>query len=63
MISCTGRGAGLYGRPGHDTQAFQKVLPDVPLAGFFGAGEIGPVGATTYVHGYTTALGVFQRRG
>jgi small ligand-binding sensory domain FIST len=65
MFSCIGRGAGLYGRPDHDTLAFQQHLGDVPLGGFFGNGEIGPValgsrGPATYVHGYTSAFGVFR---
>jgi small ligand-binding sensory domain FIST len=60
LFSCVGRGAGLYGRPGHDTAAFRRHLDDVPLAGFFGNGEIGPIGGTTYVHGYTSAFGVFR---
>jgi small ligand-binding sensory domain FIST len=60
MFSCVGRGAGLYGRPDHDTLAFQRHLGDVPLGGFFGNGEIGPIGPATYVHGYTSAFGVFR---
>jgi small ligand-binding sensory domain FIST len=65
MFSCVGRGAGLYGRPDHDTLAFQQHLGDVPLGGFFGNGEIGPVALgsrapSTYVHGYTSAFGVFR---
>jgi small ligand-binding sensory domain FIST len=65
LFSCTGRGAGLYGRPDHDTLAFQRHLGDAPLGGFFGNGEIGPVamgarGPSTYVHGYTSAFGVFR---
>lgn len=32
----------------------------VPLAGFFAAGEIGPVGGRTAVHGYTASLALFR---
>jgi small ligand-binding sensory domain FIST len=65
MFSCVGRGAGLYGLPDHDTLAFQQHVGDAPLGGFFGNGEIGPVamgsrGPATYVHGYTSAFGVFR---
>jgi small ligand-binding sensory domain FIST len=60
MFSCVGRGLGLYGQPDHDTGAFQRHVANVPLAGFFGNGEIGPIGGTTYVHGYTSAFGVFM---
>jgi small ligand-binding sensory domain FIST len=66
LFSCVGRGAGLYGRPDHDTTAFARHVGDVPLAGLFANGEIGPLdvaqGGTTYVHGYTSAFGVFRPR-
>jgi small ligand-binding sensory domain FIST len=62
LFSCLGRGTGLYGRPDHDTHAFQSRLGDVPLAGFFANGEIGPIGGATYVHGYTSSFGVFRPR-
>lgn len=31
-----------------------------PLAGFFGAGEIGPVGVDSHVHGFTACLALFR---
>jgi small ligand-binding sensory domain FIST len=34
--------------------------PPLPLAGFFAAGEIGPVGHSSYVHGHTACLAVFR---
>ncbi len=60
MFSCTGRGQGLYGEPDHDAAAFRRHLGDVPLGGFFCNGEIGQVGGTTFLHGYTSAFGVFR---
>jgi len=62
LFSCLGRGLHLYGRPNHDTEAFQAQLGDVPLAGFFCNGEIGPVGANTYVHGWTSCFGIFRTK-
>jgi small ligand-binding sensory domain FIST len=32
----------------------------VPLGGFFCNGEIGPVGGTTFLHGYTSAFALFR---
>jgi len=32
----------------------------VPTAGFFCNGEIGPVGGKTFVHGFTTVIGLFM---
>lgn len=60
LFSCTGRGERLYGQPDHDSQAFRRHLGPVPLGGFFCGGEIGPVGDTTHLHGYTSAFGVFR---
>lgn len=62
MFSCVGRGAGLYGRPNHDSTAFRRHVGDLPMAGFFGNGEIGPIAGATWVHGHTSAFGVFRPR-
>lgn len=59
LFSCLGRGVHLYGRPDHDTDAFRRHLGDLPLGGFFCNGEIGPVHGTTFLHGYTSAFGLF----
>lgn len=56
LISCCGRGRGLYGQPHHDSSVVQALRGPVPLAGFFANGEIGPVGQTNYIHGYTSSL-------
>jgi small ligand-binding sensory domain FIST len=62
LFSCLGRGEGLYGRPNFDTGVFREHLGDVPVAGFFCNGEIGPVGGTTFLHGYTSSFGLFRSR-
>jgi len=59
LFSCLGRGRYLYGRADHDTGAFRSHLGDVPIGGFFCNGEIGPVRGTTFLHGYTSAFGLF----
>jgi small ligand-binding sensory domain FIST len=56
MFACLGRGEHLYGRPNVDSQLFQSYMPGTPLAGCFCNGEIGPVGDTTYLHGYTSVF-------
>lgn len=35
-------------------------VPSVPMAGFFGAGEIGPVGGASYLHAHTASLAIFR---
>jgi small ligand-binding sensory domain FIST len=62
LFSCLGRGEGLYGRPNFDTSVFREYLGDVPVAGFFCNGEIGPVGGATFLHGYTSSFGLFRPR-
>jgi small ligand-binding sensory domain FIST len=56
MFACLGRGQHLYGRPNVDSQLFQSYLPGTTLSGCFCHGEIGPVGDTTYLHGYTAVF-------
>ncbi|OGT80820.1 MAG: hypothetical protein A3H91_02245 [Gammaproteobacteria bacterium RIFCSPLOWO2_02_FULL_61_13] len=60
LFSCTGRGQGLYGEAGHDSGVFHRRFGAIPLGGFFCNGEIGPVGGTTFLHGYTSAFAVFN---
>jgi small ligand-binding sensory domain FIST len=60
LFSCLGRGSYLYGKPDHDTNLFVERLGDLPLTGFFCNGEIGPVGESTYIHGYTSAFGIVR---
>lgn len=58
MFSCMGRGEGLYQKPHFDSRLFQEFLGEMPLNGFFCGGEIGPVGNTTFLHGYTSVFGI-----
>ena len=50
----------LYGEPDHDSRCLRDHLGNVPVGGFFGNGEIGPVQGTTYLHGYTSAFALFR---
>jgi small ligand-binding sensory domain FIST len=60
LFTCNGRGTRLFDAPHHDAGAVRDVLGDIPLAGFFAQGEIGPIGARSYVHGFTASLAVFE---
>ncbi len=62
LFSCMGRGFHLYGKPNHDSELFLKHVGAIPLGGFFGNGEIGPVHGKTYLHGYSSAFGIFRAR-
>lgn len=58
MFTCLGRGEGLYDKPNFDSHLFQEFLGEIPLSGFFCGGEIGPVGDTTFLHGYTSVFSI-----
>ncbi len=60
LFACNGRGVGLFGAPDHDARTVCEVLGPLPLAGLFCNGEIGPVGGTTFVHGYTASLALIE---
>jgi small ligand-binding sensory domain FIST len=59
LISCNGRGAGMFGHHHHDAAALSDELGGAPAAGFFAAGEIGPVGGEYFVHSFTATVAVF----
>ncbi|HSM84082.1 MAG TPA: FIST N-terminal domain-containing protein [Nodosilinea sp.] len=61
MFACMGRGQGLYDQPNFDSGLFAQYLPGVPLGGFFCGGEIGPVGQTTFLHGFTSVFGICRQ--
>lgn len=61
MFSCLGRGEGLYGQPNFDSQLFRRYIGNIPIGGFFCNGEIGPVGGSTFLHGYTSVFGICRQ--
>lgn len=62
MFTCNGRGSQLFSQPSHDAGLLAKVLGEIPVAGFFCAGELGPVGGQNYVHGFTASIALFPQR-
>lgn len=63
LFACLGRGAGLYGEPDGDVNLCRETFAQVPIAGVFCNGEIGPVAGNTHLHGYTASLAFLVRRG
>jgi small ligand-binding sensory domain FIST len=59
LFTCNGRGSNMFTEPDHDAAALDQALGGAPAAGFFCAGEIGPVGARSFVHGFTATMAVF----
>ena len=60
LFSCLGRGEHLFGRPNHDSDIFLNRISRAPLAGFFCNGEIGQVGGSTFLHGFTSSFAMFS---
>jgi len=60
VFTCNGRGRRLFGEPDHDARAVQAAVAPGAVAGMFCAGEIGPVGARSYLHGFTASIVVFH---
>jgi len=59
VFTCNGRGTAMFGSPDHDALTLARELAGAPAAGFFAAGEIGPVGGQSFLHGYTATLAIF----
>jgi small ligand-binding sensory domain FIST len=59
LFSCNGRGRGMFGVPDHDASMLVEELGGAPTAGFFAAGEIGPVGGESFLHGFTATVAIF----
>jgi small ligand-binding sensory domain FIST len=60
LFTCNGRGSRLFKQPDHDAQAIRSEIGDIPLAGFFAAGELGPVGGQNFIHGFTASVVLFE---
>lgn len=61
LFSCNGRGTRMFNEPGHDVTVTHEHLPKVPVAGFFAAGEIGPVGGKNFIHGHTASMALIRQ--
>ena len=60
LFTCNGRGTRLFPEPNHDAEAIGDAYGQIPLAGFFAAGEIGPVGKKNFLHGFTASIAIFS---
>lgn len=62
LFSCNGRGTRLFEKPSHDVQAANRAIPNTPIAGFFAAGELGPVSGENFIHGHTASFALFRSK-
>ena len=59
LFSCTGRGSAMFRTADHDVSLVRTALGSDAagaVAGFFAAGEIGPVAGRNHLHGFTASL-------
>jgi small ligand-binding sensory domain FIST len=63
LFSCNGRGTNLYNEPDGDISAINSFFHGIDLAGFFCAGEIGPIGGKNFLHGHTASLALIRPAG
>ena len=63
LFSCNGRGTHLYDEPDGDISAINSFFHGIDIAGFFCAGEIGPVGGKNFLHGHTASLALIRPAG
>jgi small ligand-binding sensory domain FIST len=60
LFSCNGRGTRLFAEPHHDARVLRAEAGNIPLAGFFAQGELGPVGGQNFIHGFTASVALFE---
>lgn len=60
LFTCNGRGQRLFGEPDHDARAVEAAVRSGAVAGMFCAGEFGPVGPRSFVHGFTASIALFH---
>jgi small ligand-binding sensory domain FIST len=62
LCTCNGRGLNMFGEPHHDARLITQEFANLPLAGLFCSGEIGPVGKHSFLHGFTASLALIVKR-
>lgn len=60
VFCCNGRGRSLFGEADHDASVVFEHLEGGATAGMFCAGEIGPLGGRTRVHGFSASMLLFD---
>jgi small ligand-binding sensory domain FIST len=61
LFTCNGRGSRMFAEPDHDAGLLAQVLGEIPVAGFFCGGELGPVGGQNFLHTFTASIAVFPQ--
>jgi small ligand-binding sensory domain FIST len=59
LFACNARGRRMFGVADHDASTISELLGGAPLAGFFAAGEIGPIAGRNALHTFTASMALF----
>jgi small ligand-binding sensory domain FIST len=59
LFTCNGRGSRMFTEADHDAGLLTRMAGPMPLAGFFCAGELGPIGGKNFLHGFTASIAAF----
>jgi len=60
LFPCLGRGPSFYNGRDRDLEILIERYPGLPVIGFYGNGEIGPLMGGNHTFQYSTALGLFS---
>jgi small ligand-binding sensory domain FIST len=60
VFTCNGRGTHLFGQPDHDALVVNAHVEGGATAGMFCAGEVGPIGDRSFLHGFTASILLFE---
>lgn len=60
VFTCNGRGTHMFGEPDHDATVVADAFGPIPTAGFFAAGEFGPVRGHNFLHTFTASITLFR---
>lgn len=62
VFTCNGRGRHLFDADDHDAETVSELTGAAAVAGVFCAGEVGPVGSRSFLHGFTASVALFRDR-
>jgi small ligand-binding sensory domain FIST len=60
LFTCNGRGTRLFDVADHDAKVVRAEAGELPVAGFFAQGELGPIGGQNCIHGFTASVVLFE---
>jgi len=60
LFPCMGRGPHFFGNRDRDLELLKSRFPGLPILGFYGNGEIGPLDGMNHLYQYSAILGLFS---